>query len=103
MPLHIIISINIIEEGKKCEKYASYFQVARIHHYFGGFLNGEEIFRMKFYLFLWALYKNCNFSKIRVFKKIPNTNNPYDKNLKNTFIFVIGTFSKTRALSQKPA
>ena len=69
MPLHIIISINIIEEGKKCEKYASSFQVARIHHCFGGFLNGEEIFQMKFYLFFWALYKICDFFFNKSFQK----------------------------------
>ena len=69
MPLHIIISINIIEGGKKCEKNNSSFQVATHQLCFGGFLNGEEIFRMKFYLFFWALYKICNFSQIRVSKK----------------------------------
>ena len=51
MILHIIININIIEGGKKCENYASSFQVARHHHCFGGFLKEEEIFRMIFFLF----------------------------------------------------
>ena len=63
MPLHIIIIINIIEEGKNVKNNLKNDSLFQLWRELGGLLNGEEIFQMKLYLFFGALHKISDFKK----------------------------------------
>ena len=93
MPLHIIISINIIEEGKMCKTGLKNDSSFLFRRELGRFLNKEDIFNMKFYLFFWALHKIYDFLKISFLKVVWTTDRQYIQNVVQLFIYIMTNYS----------